>query len=123
MELVLPVNGDNSKSLTYLYCDPITILLPYIIFFCYSGGQPSSSANAGDPPRLELPFNAHALPTPEALSIVLRRAQQLLNAHAVPALSVIPLLIQPFGHVFMTWCDRLSHQYIVSELEFLFRKC
>ncbi|OVA16024.1 Ubiquitin domain [Macleaya cordata] len=54
-----------------------------------NGGQPSSSANAGDTPRLELPFNSRGLPTPETLSIVMRQAQQLLGVHAVAALSHI----------------------------------
>ncbi|KAF5455692.1 hypothetical protein F2P56_025242 [Juglans regia] len=53
-----------------------------------NGYQPnSSSINAGDLPRVELPSIAHGLHTPEALSIVLRRAQRLLSGHAVAALS------------------------------------
>ncbi|KAG6704681.1 hypothetical protein I3842_07G144800 [Carya illinoinensis] len=53
-----------------------------------NGYQPnSSSINAGDLPRVELPSIAHGLHTPEALSIVLLRAQRLLSGHAVAALS------------------------------------
>ncbi|KAJ7957943.1 Large proline-rich protein BAG6 [Quillaja saponaria] len=55
-----------------------------------NGYQPNLSAtNAGELPRLELPSNAQGLPTPEALSIVLRNAERLLSGHAVSALSHI----------------------------------
>ncbi|KAL5718271.1 hypothetical protein ACHQM5_011192 [Ranunculus cassubicifolius] len=47
------------------------------------------STNEGDPLRESLPTNAHGLPTPEALSIILRRAQHLISGHAVAALSHI----------------------------------
>ncbi|GAV56706.1 ubiquitin domain-containing protein [Cephalotus follicularis] len=48
-----------------------------------------SSTNTGDLPRVELPLNALGLPTPEALSIVMRQAQQLLSGHATATLSHI----------------------------------
>lgn len=45
---------------------------------------------------MELPSNSRGLPTPEALSIVMRQAERLLGGPAVAALSVyiifIPLL-------------------------------
>lgn len=53
------------------------------------GNQPNLSTNAGDLPTAELPSTARGLPTPEALSIVLRHAQRLLSDHAVAALSHI----------------------------------
>lgn len=52
--------------------------------------QPSSSpSSTPDQPATELPSNARGLPTPEALSIVLRHAQRLLSGPAVAALSHI----------------------------------
>ncbi|KAF3957076.1 hypothetical protein CMV_017871 [Castanea mollissima] len=55
-----------------------------------NGYQPnSSSTNPRDLPRVELPSSAQGLPTPEALSIVLRQAERLLSGHAVAALSHI----------------------------------
>ncbi|XP_075479216.1 uncharacterized protein LOC142520120 isoform X3 [Primulina tabacum] len=46
-----------------------------------------SSAATSDLPTIELPTNARGVPTVEALSIVLRHAQRLLNDHAVAALA------------------------------------
>ncbi|XP_073141235.1 uncharacterized protein [Henckelia pumila] len=46
-----------------------------------------SPAATGDLPTIELPTNARGVPTVEALSIVLRHAQRLLNDHAVAALA------------------------------------
>ncbi|KZV14949.1 hypothetical protein F511_32540 [Dorcoceras hygrometricum] len=46
-----------------------------------------SPAATGDLPTIELPTNARGVPTVEALSIVLRHAQRLLNDNAVAALS------------------------------------
>lgn len=46
-----------------------------------------SSTNPGD--RVELPSNTQGLPTLEALTTVLHRAEQLLSGQAVAALSVI----------------------------------
>lgn len=40
---------------------------------------------------VELPSNARGLPTPEALSIVLRHAEQLLSGPTTAALSVSTL--------------------------------
>ena len=58
--------------------------------FVYAGYQPNmSSTNAGERPQVELPSNAQGLSTPEALSIVLRRAEQLLGQRAIIALSVM----------------------------------
>ncbi|KAK9270986.1 hypothetical protein L1049_026574 [Liquidambar formosana] len=54
-----------------------------------NGNQPNPSTNVGDLPTVELPSNARGLPTPEALSIVLRHAERLLSDHAVAALSRI----------------------------------
>ncbi|KAK6256961.1 hypothetical protein QUC31_000420 [Theobroma cacao] len=49
----------------------------------------SSTTNRGDQPRVELPSDARGLPTPEALSIVMRHAERLLSSHAIAALSHI----------------------------------
>ncbi|CAK7346073.1 unnamed protein product [Dovyalis caffra] len=62
MERVIAQNGDDSKS-TYLFRNQ----------------QNTSATSLGDPPRVELPSNARGLPTPEALSIVLRHAERLLS--------------------------------------------
>ncbi|KAJ6352014.1 hypothetical protein OIU76_001266 [Salix suchowensis] len=51
--------------------------------------QNTSTASIGDPPSVELPSNARGLPTPEALSIVLRHAEQLLSGPTTTALSHI----------------------------------
>lgn len=51
-----------------------------------------SPAATGDLPTIELPTNARGVPTVEALCIVLRHAQRLLNEHAVAALSVFTLM-------------------------------
>uniref|UniRef100_A0A2P2LMV2 Scythe/bat3 n=1 Tax=Rhizophora mucronata TaxID=61149 RepID=A0A2P2LMV2_RHIMU len=52
------------------------------------GNQPStSSTGTGELPRVELPFDARGLRTPEALSIVLRQAEQLLSSHTRTTLS------------------------------------
>ncbi|XP_042514749.1 ubiquitin-like domain-containing protein CIP73 isoform X2 [Macadamia integrifolia] len=48
-----------------------------------------SPANVGDPARVEIPSDGRGLPTPEALAVVARRAQQLLSGHAAAALSHI----------------------------------
>ncbi|KAI3854022.1 hypothetical protein MKW92_028271 [Papaver armeniacum] len=73
--------------------DSLSTLLEFInrmeLVLQVNGGHPSSSENTGDPPRVELPSNARGLRTPEALSIVLRQAQQLLSSHAAAALSHI----------------------------------
>ncbi|EXB88236.1 Large proline-rich protein BAG6 [Morus notabilis] len=79
-----------------------------------NGYQPNSSPNSTrDRPRVDLPSNAQGLHTPEALSIVLRQAEQLLSSHAVAALSAEsivnagpavyispsgpnPIMVQPF---------------------------
>ncbi|KAK4854145.1 hypothetical protein QYF36_019615 [Acer negundo] len=49
--------------------------------------QSTSSTTHEDVPRTELPTNGMGLPTPEALSIVLRHAQRLLSGHTIAALS------------------------------------
>ncbi|XP_010534046.1 PREDICTED: large proline-rich protein BAG6 isoform X2 [Tarenaya hassleriana] len=55
-----------------------------------NGYQPdTSAANSGDQPRTELPRNRRGPSTPEALSVVLRNAQHLLNDQAIAALSHI----------------------------------
>ncbi|KAF8377745.1 hypothetical protein HHK36_031130 [Tetracentron sinense] len=66
-----------------------------------NGYQPNSSpVNVGDPPRVDLPSNVLGQPTPEALSIIMRRAQQILSGHAVAALSVHPILLSfTFIHI------------------------
>ncbi|KAJ4830384.1 hypothetical protein Tsubulata_041242 [Turnera subulata] len=54
------------------------------------GLQPNASSNnLGDLPRVELPSNARGLRTPEALSIVMRQAEQLLSGPTITALSHI----------------------------------
>lgn len=61
-------------------------------FALSKGNQPNTStASIGDPPSVELPSNARGLPTPEALSIVLRHAEQLLSGPTTTALSVSTL--------------------------------
>ncbi|KAK8643013.1 hypothetical protein V6N13_012330 [Hibiscus sabdariffa] len=53
-----------------------------------NGYQPhTSTTNIRDQPRVALPSDARGLPTPEALSIVIRHAVRLLNSHAIGALS------------------------------------
>ncbi|KAL2895604.1 Ubiquitin-like domain-containing protein CIP73 [Bienertia sinuspersici] len=53
-----------------------------------NGNQPSlSPSSTADQPAPELPSNTRGLPTPEALTIVLRHAQRLLSGPAVAALS------------------------------------
>ncbi|KAI3852249.1 hypothetical protein MKX03_028401 [Papaver bracteatum] len=73
--------------------DSLSTLLEFInrmeLVLRVNGGHPSASENTEDPPRMELPSNARGLRTPEALSIVLRQAQQLLSSHAAAALSHI----------------------------------
>ncbi|XP_026397208.1 large proline-rich protein BAG6-like isoform X2 [Papaver somniferum] len=73
--------------------DSLSTLLEFInrmeLVLRVNGDHPSASENTGDPPRVELPSNARGLRTPEALSIVLRQAQQLLSSHAAAALSHI----------------------------------
>ncbi|TYI83176.1 hypothetical protein E1A91_D05G273400v1 [Gossypium mustelinum] len=55
-----------------------------------NGYQPhTSTTNTRDQPRVALPSDARGLPTPEALSIVIRNAVRLLNSHAIGALSHI----------------------------------
>ncbi|KAG4199974.1 hypothetical protein ERO13_A05G181200v2 [Gossypium hirsutum] len=54
------------------------------------GYQPHTSVtNRREQPRVALPSDARGLPTPEALSIVMRHAEQLLSSHAIAALSHI----------------------------------
>ncbi|XAR64246.1 hypothetical protein NMG60_11024515 [Bertholletia excelsa] len=53
----------------------------------YQPNQPPASVE--DIPTVELPSGTRGLSTPEALGIVLRHAQRLLNGHAVAALSHI----------------------------------
>ncbi|MBA0721075.1 hypothetical protein Golax_008651 [Gossypium laxum] len=55
-----------------------------------NGYQPhTSTTNTRDQPRVALPSDVRGLPTPEALSIVIRNAVRLLNSHAIGALSHI----------------------------------
>ncbi|XVE56243.1 hypothetical protein DITRI_Ditri03aG0222700 [Diplodiscus trichospermus] len=55
-----------------------------------NGYQPHTSmTNRRDQPRVALPSDARGLPTPEALSIVMRHAERLLSSHAIAALSHI----------------------------------
>ncbi|OMP03007.1 Ubiquitin [Corchorus capsularis] len=55
-----------------------------------NGYQPhTSTTNRGDQQRVELPSDARGLPTPEALSIVMRHAERLLSSHAIASLSHI----------------------------------
>jgi hypothetical protein len=66
--------------------------IPKITYLLYLGNLPNTSAaSIGYPPRVELPSNARGLPTPEALSIVLRHAEQLLSGPTTAALSVSTL--------------------------------
>ncbi|XP_039041908.1 ubiquitin-like domain-containing protein CIP73 isoform X2 [Hibiscus syriacus] len=55
-----------------------------------NGYQPhASTTNIREQPRVVLPSDARGLPTPEALSIVIRHAVRLLSSHAIGALSHI----------------------------------
>ncbi|XP_039049594.1 ubiquitin-like domain-containing protein CIP73 isoform X2 [Hibiscus syriacus] len=55
-----------------------------------NGYQPHmSTTNRREQPRVVLPTDARGLPTPEALSIVMRHAERLLSSHAIVALSHI----------------------------------
>ncbi|MFQ6639435.1 hypothetical protein Gotur_015331 [Gossypium turneri] len=55
-----------------------------------NGYQPHTSVtNRREQPRVALPSDARGFPTPEALSIVMRHAEQLLSSHAIAALSHI----------------------------------
>ncbi|XP_021737145.1 large proline-rich protein BAG6-like isoform X2 [Chenopodium quinoa] len=59
-------------------------------FLSQNGYQPSASPSGlADQPAMELPLNIRGLPTPEALSIVLRRAERLLSGLAAASLSHI----------------------------------
>ncbi|KAE8717093.1 Ubiquitin-like superfamily protein, putative isoform 2 [Hibiscus syriacus] len=49
----------------------------------------TSMSNRREQPSVVLPTDAQGLPTPEALSIVLRHAERLLSSHAINALSLI----------------------------------
>ncbi|KAL1099903.1 hypothetical protein V6Z11_D05G192400 [Gossypium hirsutum] len=49
----------------------------------------TSVTNRREQPRVALPSDARGFPTPEALSIVMRHVEQLLNSHAIAALSHI----------------------------------
>ncbi|KAK9129326.1 hypothetical protein Sjap_009813 [Stephania japonica] len=52
-------------------------------------GNQQSSSRVGDLPPINLPSNERGLPTVEALSIIIRRAQQLLSGNTAEALSHI----------------------------------
>ncbi|GMI83076.1 hypothetical protein like AT5G42220 [Hibiscus trionum] len=55
-----------------------------------NGYQPhTSTTNIREQPMVALPSDARGLPTPEALSIVIRHAVRLLSSHAIGALSHI----------------------------------
>ncbi|KAI4317007.1 hypothetical protein L6164_024921 [Bauhinia variegata] len=54
-----------------------------------NGYQPNLSSNDTGEQQVELSSNVQGLPTPEALSSVLRQTERLLNGHAVAALSHI----------------------------------
>ncbi|XP_011041274.1 PREDICTED: large proline-rich protein BAG6-like isoform X2 [Populus euphratica] len=74
--------------------DSLNTLLEFITHMervlAQNGNLPNTSAaSIGDPPTVELPSNARGLPTPEALSIVLHRAEQLLSGPTTAALSHI----------------------------------
>ncbi|XP_015575780.2 ubiquitin-like domain-containing protein CIP73 isoform X1 [Ricinus communis] len=59
------------------------------------GYQPNTSSNStGSTPRFELPSNSRGL---QALNIVLRHAEQLLNGHAITALSHIAERLEQDG--------------------------
>ncbi|KAB2030926.1 hypothetical protein ES319_D05G267200v1 [Gossypium barbadense] len=63
-----------------------------------NGYQPhTSTTNTRDQPRVALPSDARGLPTPEALSIVIRNAVRLLNSHAIGALSHIAERLEQEG--------------------------
>ncbi|KAK4429464.1 Ubiquitin-like domain-containing protein CIP73 [Sesamum alatum] len=72
--------------------DSLSTLIEFMnrmeLAFSQNGNQPNQSTVASDSlPTVELPSNSRGLPTVDALSIVLQRAQRLLSDHAVPALS------------------------------------
>lgn len=66
--------------------------LPMLLSLNLADQRNQSSAANSDLPTIELPTNARGVPTVEALSIVLRHAQRLLNDHAVAALAVCTLM-------------------------------
>lgn len=89
MDQALSQNGEDQNyylvSNFFLKSNCATLLI-----MRHVGYQPNSSPNSTrDRPRVDLPANAQGLHTPEALSIVLRQAEQLLSSHTVAALSVI----------------------------------
>ncbi|KAK8646380.1 hypothetical protein V6N13_120169 [Hibiscus sabdariffa] len=54
-----------------------------------NGYQPHMSmTNRREQPRVALPTDPRGLPTPEAVSLVMRHAERLLSSHAIVALSV-----------------------------------
>ncbi|KAK6939264.1 Ubiquitin-like domain [Dillenia turbinata] len=57
--------------------------------FSQSGGSEANSSSMGSIPTVEFPSNSRGVPTPEALSIVMRHAERLLSGQAVVALSRI----------------------------------
>lgn len=88
MEQTLTQNGDDVEIVALLFL--ILKKLKYLYLLnAYAGYQSNlSSANPRDQ-LVELPSNVQGLPTLEALSTVLHRAEQLLGGQAVAALSVI----------------------------------
>lgn len=76
------------KCIALGFSGSIWFLMPCSLYVAF---QPNQSANnVGGLPRerVELPSNARGVPTPEALGIILRHAQQLLRVHANAALDV-----------------------------------
>ncbi|KAL2585413.1 hypothetical protein AAZV13_14G187100 [Glycine max] len=88
MEQILTQNGDDVEIVALLFL--ILKKLKYLYLLnAYAGYQSNlSSANPRDQ-LVELPSNVQGLPTLEALSTVLHRAEQLLGGQAVAALSHI----------------------------------
>ncbi|KAL4335509.1 hypothetical protein GQ457_07G027470 [Hibiscus cannabinus] len=60
-----------------------------------NGYQPHMSmTNRREQPRVALPTDPRGLPTPEALSLVMRHAERLLSSHAIVALSHIAVCLE-----------------------------
>lgn len=88
MEQTLSQNGIIMELIAVTFLLNKTICL--IVRFARAGYQTnSSSMSGGEQIHAELPYNSQGLPTVEALSAVLHRAERLLSGHAIAALSVI----------------------------------
>ena len=93
MEQTLSQNGNDIalRAVTFLL-NMATCLRARFVQAGYQTN--SSSLSGGEQIHAELPSNRQGLPTVEALSVVLHRAERLLSGHAIAALSVINLFLR-----------------------------